>query len=181
MKSKDLSEDDLKAWEEFSNKIKKIPKIDHKNPIPKKNFTEIFIASPKVEKKGIPIRAKKQQTRFHNINEQAIDKKKLRDLKWGKIRPEAILDLHGLRRTQAHIRVLNFIESSIKSKLRFVLIITGKGNKFSSIGEVGVLKKELPQWISQSAQSNNILAIFPAALKHGGSGAYYIYIRKKSL
>ena len=181
MKSKDLSEDDLKAWEEFSNKIKKIPKTDHKNPIPKNNFTKTFIYNPKVEKKEIPIKSKKEQTGFYNINEQAIDKKKLRDLKRGKIRPEATLDLHGLRRKEAHIRVLNFIETSIKAKLRFVLIITGKGNKFSNLGEVGVLKKELPQWIYQSAQSNNILAVFPAALNHGGSGAYYVYIRKKSL
>ena len=181
MKSKDLSDDDLKAWEEFSNKIKKIPKMDHKNPILKNNVTKTFIDNPKFEKKEIRTKATKEQTEFHNVNENAIDKKTLRDLKRGKIRPEATLDLHGLRRKEAHIRVLNFIEASIKSKLRLVLIITGKGNKFSNLGEVGVLKKELPQWISQSSQSNNILAVFPAALNHGGSGAYYIYIRKKSL
>ena len=181
MKSKDLSEDDLKAWEEFSKEIKKIPKMDYKNTIPKNNFTKTLIYNPEVEKKESPIKPKKQKTGYHNLSEQAIDKKKLRNLKRGKIRPEAILDLHGLRRKEAHIRVLNFIESSIKAKLRFVIIITGKGNRFSNLGEVGVLKKELPQWISQSAQSNNILAVFPAALNHGGSGAYYVYIRKKSL
>ena len=35
----------------FSNKIKKIPKMDHKNSTAKNNFTNKFRYNPKVEKK----------------------------------------------------------------------------------------------------------------------------------
>ena len=100
MKSKDLSEDDLKAWEEFSKEIKKIPEMDYKNTISKNNFTKTLIYNPEVEKKESPIKPKKQKTGYHNLSEQAIDKKKLRNLKRGKIRrasrsPSQVFGFYG--------------------------------------------------------------------------------------
>ncbi len=104
-------------------------------------------------------------------------------LKQGKIPIERIYDLHGLKQAQAFAALEKFVQKSYQEKCRCVLVITGKGkstkesnNWFES--SKGVLKEKLPQWLSASQFNKMILKITPAHAKHGGDGAFYIYLRK---
>ena len=72
----------------------------------------------------------------------------------------------------------SFIETSIQKKLRLILIITGKGNRSYKNASVGVLRKKFPQWISSLPQAYKILSVVQASAFHGGSGAFYVYMRK---
>jgi len=114
-----------------------------------------------------------------------LDKKKNSLLKKGKIRPEKILDLHGLNAKLAEKEVLNFIEYSYSNGIRLILIITGKGKRsqnkdrlFQVDRDVGILKEALIPWIKNSKMWTKILKIMPAHQKHGGGGAFYVYLRK---
>lgn len=87
---------------------------------------------------------------------------------------EATLDLHGMTSEKAHAALIRFIGSHHKRKSRCLLVITGKGKT----GE-GVLRRALPGWLADDALAAMILAFDNAKAKHGGSGAFYVLLRRK--
>ena len=115
----------------------------------------------------------------NSIIDGRIDKK----LKQGKIAVERIYDLHGLNQHQAYAALEKFIYKSYQEKCRCVLIITGKGKSIQKQENwfekpQGVLKEKLPQWLSTKNFAHIVLKTTKAHSKHGGDGAYYIYLRK---
>lgn len=112
----------------------------------------------------------------------AMDKKTFTRLKQGKLSPEGRLDLHGLTLDQAHPRLTQFILDASSQGKRLVLVITGKGKGRDDAGPIptrfGVLRHQVPQWFQQYPLKPLILQITQASLKHGGSGAYYVYLRR---
>jgi DNA-nicking Smr family endonuclease len=115
---------------------------------------------------------------------QALDKRTHDRLRRGKKAPEARIDLHGMTAAQAHGALRGFIRSSHARGLRLVLVITGKGNTTrEEIGIMptrnGVLRHALPQWLGAPDMHPMILQISAAHRRHGGGGAYYVYLRKR--
>ncbi len=111
-----------------------------------------------------------------------IDKKTHQRLKSGKLKPEARIDLHGMNLAQAHPRLTRFIMSAHGEGKRLVLVITGKGKKTDNGGPIpvrhGVLRHAVPQWLGQAPLSSLVLQITQAHARHGGGGAYYVYLRR---
>ncbi|MGH1369997.1 MAG: Smr/MutS family protein [Maritimibacter sp.] len=112
----------------------------------------------------------------------SMDKKRFGQMKKGRLSPEARLDLHGLTLAQAHPRLLNFIFNSVRDGKRLVLVITGKGKSKPSHGPIperlGVLRHQVPHWLNSPPLRAHVLQISEAHLKHGGHGAYYVYLRR---
>ncbi len=113
-----------------------------------------------------------------------IDKRTGEKLRKGQIRIEARLDLHGLNRTQAHEKLLRFITSCYNQGLRCVLVITGKGiSKLTSkdwlTPSKGVLKENVPHWLSEKPLSDIVLKHVFAQPKDGGHGALYVYLKRQ--
>ncbi|MEQ9692779.1 Smr/MutS family protein [Shimia sp. SDUM112013] len=111
-----------------------------------------------------------------------MDKKAFSKLKRGKMLPEGKIDLHGMTLDQAHPALTNFILRSHAEGKRLVLVITGKGKSKQDIGPIptrrGILKHNVPQWLSMPPLAGVVLQISEAHLKHGGTGAYYVYLRR---
>ena len=113
----------------------------------------------------------------------AMDRKAYTRLKRGKLKPEARIDLHGMTLAEAHPRLLKFIHSVHADGKRLVLVITGKGRtRPEDEGPIpsrpGVLRRQVPDWLSRPPLSALVLEITPANLRHGGEGAYYVYLRR---
>lgn len=112
-----------------------------------------------------------------------MDKKNFGKLKRGKLQPEARIDLHGMTLDRAHGALNRFILDGQASGRRLVLVITGKGKPREQDGPIpirhGVLKHQVPQWLNAPALRAAVLQITEAHLKHGGSGAYYVYLRRR--
>ena len=179
---KRLSQEDFHVWSEYSKGIKKLPsgKIleqEWLHPILQKVII-LNIFSKTQSPLPTDVKKIKQPITTDIFSDKHIDKRKLRDLKRGRIQPEAILDLHGLRRFEAQEKVNRFIEISIQKKFRLILIITGKGRRSYNSNSVGVLREKFPQWISNLPQADKILTVVQASALHGGSGAFYVYMRK---
>lgn len=83
------------------------------------------------------------------------------------------MDLHGFNEVEAKNLLDDFINQSVESDKRLVLVVTGKGQK----GE-GVIKNNIVSWLNTKGLRNKILAVNYASNKHGGSGALYILLRK---
>lgn len=100
----------------------------------------------------------------------------------GRLRPEDLIDLHGMTVAQAHPALIRFILSSQAAGLRLVLVITGKGRRSNDDGpipqRVGALRHHLPHWLSQPPLGGTALQITPAHARHGGAGAFYVYLRR---
>lgn len=112
----------------------------------------------------------------------SMDRKAFGRLKRGKLQPEARIDLHGMTQAQAHPALTRFIQEAHARGLRLVLVITGKGKAREVPGPmpvpVGVLKHQVPHWLNTGPLRPHVLQIAEAHLKHGGSGAYYVYLRR---
>jgi DNA-nicking Smr family endonuclease len=100
----------------------------------------------------------------------------------GKLLPEARIDLHGLTLAQAHPELIQFIVAKHAMGMRLVLVITGKGKAKPDHGpipsRVGALRHQVPQWLRLPPLGPLVLQVTEAHLRHGGSGAYYVYLRR---
>jgi DNA-nicking Smr family endonuclease len=101
----------------------------------------------------------------------------------GKLAPQARIDLHGLTLAEAHPELIRFVLNAQAQGLRLVLVITGKGKRRDDTGPIpqrmGALRHQVPQWLRLPPLGPAVLQVTEAHLKHGGSGAYYVYLRKR--
>lgn len=112
-----------------------------------------------------------------------MDRKAHQNLKRGKMKPEGKIDLHGYTLDQAHPRLTSFIMRAHAEGKRLVLVVTGKGKERDEGGPIpvrlGVLRHQVPQWLTTPPLAQIVLQITEAHLKHGGGGAYYVYLRRQ--
>ena len=106
-----------------------------------------------------------------------IDRANAERLKRGLHRIEARLDLHGMTQSEAHRALSAFVAGSRGVGRRCVLIITGRGHWQSG---TGILKNLVPRWLDEPALRSHVLAIAPAQPHHGGPGATYLLLRRRS-
>jgi DNA-nicking Smr family endonuclease len=101
----------------------------------------------------------------------------------GKIAPEARIDLHGMTVAEAHAELNHFILSAQASALRLVLVITGKGkpdrDEHFLARPTGVLRQQVPHWLRLPPLGHVVQQVAQAHLRHGGSGAFYVYLRRR--
>ncbi len=101
--------------------------------------------------------------------------------------PETLkFDLHGYSLDEANNRVKDIIIKSYEAGIKKLVLITGKGlhsqNKKDPYvsTDLGILKNSVPEYIRNDDQlMNKIKDIVGADIKDGGSGAFYIYLKKK--
>lgn len=101
----------------------------------------------------------------------------------GKLAPEARIDLHGMTLAEAHPELIRFILNAHAQGMRLVLVITGKGKRREDIGPIpqrmGALRHQVPHWLHLPPLGAVVLQFSEAHLRHGGSGAYYVYLRRR--
>lgn len=111
-----------------------------------------------------------------------MDQKAYGRLRRGKLKPEARIDLHGMTMAQAHPALTGFVLRSAGSGHRLVLVITGKGKHRDDGGPIptkfGVLRHQVPQWLSMAPLSGLVMQVTESHIRHGGQGAYYVYLRR---
>lgn len=120
-----------------------------------------------------------------------LDRRTSQKLARGQMEIEATLDLHGHSQEAAHQSLNAFIARSRGRGLRCVLVITGKGaspyarhtlhgSTFYEVPErQGVLRSAVPRWLNEAELRAHVSGFQPAHPKHGGGGAFYIWLRKK--
>lgn len=111
-----------------------------------------------------------------------MDHKSFGKLKRGKLRPEGKIDLHGMTLDRAHPVLTGFVMNAHAQGKRLILVVTGKGKMRDEGGPIpvrhGVLRHQVPQWLSMQPMKSVVLQIAQAHLSHGGGGAYYVYLRR---
>ncbi len=118
-----------------------------------------------------------------------FDRKKAKKLAAGREAIDARIDLHGMRQSEAHAALRSFLLSCYASGRRNVLVITGKGGPgrgeeasplgFMDTRERGVLKRNVPHWLSEPEIRAIVVSYRDAARPHGGGGALYVHLRSR--
>lgn len=120
-----------------------------------------------------------------------LDRRLSQRLARGQMEAEATLDLHGHSQERAYGVLLDFLARSRARGLRCVLVITGKGASpyarhtlhgatFYEVPErQGVLRGAVPRWLNEAEFRLHASGFQPAHPKHGGGGAFYVWLRKK--
>jgi len=95
----------------------------------------------------------------------------LRRLRRGEWAMQAEVDLHGLTRDAARLRLGEFLGSCRRKGVRCVRVVHGKGR--GSPGRVPVLKTKVRAWL---VQSQAVLAFVQARASDGGHGALVVLL-----
>ena len=122
---------------------------------------------------------------MHGVDGSTADR-----LRRGRIDPDAVLDLHGLTQDRAYASLILFIRRNHEQAHRCVLVITGKGTTKSreetspgfampERSRAGVLRSLVPHWLNESDVRAMVVGVQAAHQRHGGTGALYIYLRRK--
>jgi DNA-nicking Smr family endonuclease len=127
---------------------------------------------------------KKDWENFLSNKETLLNK----DLKIKKKIPLKIksIDLHGYTLEQANVAIEDFIIKSHEEKINKLIIVTGKGTHSQNekdpyvSKDLSILKYSVPEFISKNKNLMNVINdIQDAKIEDGGSGAFYIYLKKK--
>lgn len=108
-----------------------------------------------------------------------LDKRSADRLKRGRMDIEAAIDLHGMTVAQAHGQLERFLLSCHARHMRCVLVITGKGRRHEGGEASGILRRSLADWLQAPNLAPIILRAVTAQPRHGGSGAFYILLRRQ--
>ena len=96
------------------------------------------------------------------------------------------IDLHGLSLEKANVVIEEFINKAFTEKINKLIVITGKGihsqnEKDPYISKhLGILKNSVPEYILNNKNLMSMVnEIQNAKIEDGGSGAFYIILKKK--
>lgn len=104
-----------------------------------------------------------------------LDTRLVHKLRQGAFSRQASLDLHGMTTEEARAEVEGFVLGALRSGLRCVLVIHGRGR--NSPGQMPVLKDRLKYWLTRGKLAKVVLAFATARAYDGGPGALYILLR----
>lgn len=116
--------------------------------------------------------------------EPGLDRRTAERLRRGEREPDMRLDLHGMTAERAHRALDRFVAQAIGRGARMVLVITGKGGRRAADDAPwlpagrGVLRDAAPRWLRHGPHGRRIIGIYEAHIRHGGSGAFYVYLKK---
>ena len=126
---------------------------------------------------------KKDWEDFLSKNENLPDKDTYPQKKY--IEKITTFDLHGYSLNEANKKIQELIYDSFRKKITKLIIVTGKGlhsqnDKDPYVSkDMGILKNSVPEFIKGNDELMRMIRnIEEASIKDGGSGAFYIYLKK---
>ena len=128
---------------------------------------------------------KKDWENFVNSRERLPDKDLILQTKKNiKIRS---IDLHGYTLGEANKAIESFISKAFLENVNKLIVVTGKGlhsenEKDPYVSkDLGILKYSVPEFISNNTNLMSMInEITDAEIEDGGSGAFYIFLKKKN-
>lgn len=193
-----LSEEDRALWEKVRRSVTPLSPTQQRTVpnVPPAPPLRESVSSEPPQQQRLPLGSKRPSGPKHSVDlapslsdrldatPLRMDRKQYLRMKRGKTQPEARIDLHGMTLAQAHPALTRFLLDAHDRGLRTILVITGKGRTGDELGPVperrGVLKQQVPHWLSSGPLRQIVQQVTEAHLRHGGSGAYYVRLRRRA-
>ncbi len=103
-----------------------------------------------------------------------LPERTFRQLRRGRFRIDAEVDLHGRTAAQARVLLREFIVAASNRGLGCIRVVHGKGLRSGPDGPV--LKTLVQRWL---VRWDEVLAFVSARARDGGSGAVYVLLRRR--
>ena len=169
-----LSEEERALWDSVAKQVKPLQRTPREARLPAMQTQDLaakHATTPRPVSKLMPPKPSKPAA----PPLAPLGRRTRARLSRGKSEIEARLDLHGMTQTRAHRALFGFLQRAQHNGLTFVLVITGKGR---SGGESGVLRRQVPEWLSLPDLRTFVVGFEEAHIGHGGEGALYVRIRR---
>jgi DNA-nicking Smr family endonuclease len=172
MSQRRLTPDEARAWARVARTVKPIgPKtedietfidaLEHGEPVLRHGKAK----APAAPAKPAPTAPKTPAVPQNRANEKRVRR--------GKLELAGRFDLHGHTQITADAALPEFLSRKQAEGARCVLIITGKGR-----GGEGVLRRNFLRWLEMPAARLLVSGYSEAHARHGGSGAWYVFLRQ---
>lgn len=110
-----------------------------------------------------------------------------RRLRKGLVRPDLSIDLHGHSLVSAQALLDEAIGCGLMRGARVVLVVAGRLRPGADRLPLmhgdprprGAIRASLPDWLAYSPYADQIVALRPAHISHGGAGAVYVILRRE--
>ncbi|ACT60807.1 Smr/MutS family protein [Hirschia baltica] len=186
-----VSDAEMRLWKKIAKTVEPHKTTKQKKPLIVEDFAKLLSkhshldaprvrvakhVSPDIKKRA---QATDLQRKIMDEVEERIPEKPLenrekdRKIRRGKTYVDATIDLHGFTQIAARSALSAFLMHHRNDGAKCVLVITGKGK----LGD-GIIKKRLVEWLVQPDIRAHVSSYSIAHQRHGGSGAYYVFLRK---
>ena len=191
MRKRSLSSHEKELWKQVTKDVRRTLPLDL--TVSDEEHPQKKIKSPPKQKldhhthiSALSIVAQKQEKKpsLPQSVFDAGDPKQTRHVRRGRREIDATIDLHGLTQDQAFRTLERFILEAQMRGNKTVLVVTGKGKpgaaeEFYATGTArGILRTRFLQWVEGPFRSS-IVRVTQAAPHHGGSGAFYVFIKTR--
>ncbi|MGY4156404.1 DNA-nicking Smr family endonuclease [Bradyrhizobium sp. USDA 4461] len=175
-----LSEEERALWETVAKQVKPLRK---KPAAPKAPAATSESAAHHAPAKPIPVKPVTSVKPAPAPRPQMpplapIGRRDRTKLSRGRQEIDARLDLHGMTQMRAHRVLFAFLQRAHSDGLTFVLVITGKGKVGGLDSDRGVLRRQVPEWLSLPEFRSLVVGFEEAHIGHGGEGALYVRVRR---
>lgn len=182
MKKRNLTPEERSLWRRATRDVAPMKAPD----ILAENATRFLKQKPSSARSPVGIPAPKKSAGAKSLPDpfRGGDPRADRDVRRGRTPIDAVIDLHGHTQVTARKTLLAFLINARLADKRCVLVITGKGASPSplsnpaSIGR-GVLRARLGDWLKEEAFRELVVRASPAHQKHGGGGAFYVFLKRR--
>jgi DNA-nicking Smr family endonuclease len=179
-----LSDEERALWESVAKQVKPLRKkraAKAQAVLPEAEAETKTVAKPAGPLKPAPAKTMQAPRPPTPPPLAPLGRRERSQLSRGKKEIEARLDLHGMTQTRAHRVLFSFLQRAHSDGLSFVLVITGKGKASGPDSERGVLRRQVPQWLSLPEFRALVVGFEEAHIGHGGEGALYVRVRRSRL
>lgn len=193
-RERDIAADEARLWAEITGEVEPLDE-EHKKLVLKPSPLATDLGKGAVPRRRVPDAGSgptetgkpdnARKTSSGQVVQQVFDRRKMRKIGAGQIAIDGRIDLHGMRQSEAFIALNSFLLNAQAQHYRLILVITGKGRIKTEISEnwmddreAGVLRREVPNWLSSGDLAHVVLGYSTALAKHGGEGALYVRLRR---
>ncbi len=193
MTKKTFAVPDVALWDEIKQQIQPLSRRKSLKSKPRMvEFSKPVISQSVIWSDATSLIAAKPRPSNQPPAISSFDRRTAQRLGRGTVEPESRIDLHGENLETARFGLLSFIARQRQMGSRLVLVITGKGsspfarhtlhghNHFHTPEREGKLRREVPMWFHDVEFRQHIIGFQPAHPRHGGGGAFYVKLRRRS-
>lgn len=184
-----LAPEESALWKKVTATVKPLPKAKAplaptapptvKPPPPTPRNTAAPAAAPPRAPAKLPPLRRTHQT-------ATLDGHWDRRLRKGLVRPDLSIDLHGHTLASAQALLDDAIGRALLRGARVLLVVAGRlrpgADRLPQMhGDPrprGAIRASLPDWLAYSPYADQIVALRPAHVSHGGAGAVYVILRR---
>lgn len=183
-----LAPEESALWKKVAATVKPLPKA--KAPLAPVAPPTVSPPKPTPRSTAAPAAAPRSPAKLppprRTHSQATLDGHWDRRLRKGLVRPDLSIDLHGHTLASARALLDEAIGRALLRGARVLLVVAGRlrpgADRLPQMhGDPrprGAIRASLPDWLAYSPHADEIVALRPAHISHGGAGAVYVVLRR---